>query len=372
MNANFKVIDAVNENQHAVANTQQVSSGLQIRLYTPEAISAILDLTQETLGNSGAVRKTEAFWHWKHETNPFGQSYGLFSWDELNSRLAGLRVLMRWRFNTPVGYQLQAVRAVDTATHPAYQRRGIFSTLTRQAVAELSEAGVHFIFNTPNQQSLPGYLKMGWQVVATWPIYIKLLRPVRMLAGLIRRSPAGPHLPAFEQYFGREVMNWETFTHQYAAKIPALLEAWEQERTQVGLRTPRELTYLQWRYGQHPHLQYGVYALEQAGDLSGFAILRPNFRYGFKEVVLTELFLKSPDLEFGRLFLNSLHWQLKADYIVAHFAQNTVERAWLGRNGFLRVPRRGMVFTVRPLNVLPQDVLQPATWDLSLGDLELF
>lgn len=347
-------------------------SSLNVYAYHTEAIPVILELTRETLGNSGAVRKTEVFWRWKHEDNPFGSSYGLYVWDEAKNMAAGLRVLMRWRFNGSAGGQLQAVRAVDTATHPAYQRQGIFSTLTRQAVAELTEAGVHLIFNTPNKRSLPGYLKMGWQVVTAWPVYVRVIKPFSLVTRLIQRNNPMAGLPPFEQYFKQEVMRWGAFVQRYQSEIPTLLAKWEQNRVRVGLRTPRELAYLQWRYGQHPHLQYGVFPLEQEGGLGGFAILRPNIRFGLKEIVLAELFLQTPDPTLGRHFMKRLYRQLKGDYLVAHFAQNSLEKKLLSRSGFLRAPRQGMVFTVRPLNVSCQDVLQPDAWDLSLGDLELF
>ena len=37
------------------------------------------------------------------------------------------------------------------------------------------------IFNTPNEKSLPGYLKMGWTVVGHVPIYVRVRRPVRFV-----------------------------------------------------------------------------------------------------------------------------------------------------------------------------------------------
>src|SRR2546425_1227972 len=58
----------------------------------------------------------------------------------------------------------------EPATDPAYQGRGIFSGLTLHAIDELTREGLHFIFNTPNDQSLPGYLKMGWQIVGKLPV----------------------------------------------------------------------------------------------------------------------------------------------------------------------------------------------------------
>ena len=71
---------------------------------------------------------------------------------------------MRWEFQR--GDEVfRCVRAVDTATHPDYQGRGLFTRLTKAALPELVADGVKFVFNTPNDQSRPGYLKMGWQAV---------------------------------------------------------------------------------------------------------------------------------------------------------------------------------------------------------------
>ena len=84
-----------------------------------------------------------------------------------------------------------AVRAVDTATDPEFQGRGIFTRLTLEALDELAADGVDFVFNTPNARSRPGYLKMGWQVVGRLAAAV---RPTRWrfvtVVGTARR-PAG-------------------------------------------------------------------------------------------------------------------------------------------------------------------------------------
>ena len=84
---------------------------------------------------------------------------------------------------------LRAVRAVDTATDPDYQGRGLFTRLTLQAIDELRAEGVDFVFNTPNDQSRPGYLKMGWQVVGTLPTHV---RPTRWRNVAAHRPGAAP------------------------------------------------------------------------------------------------------------------------------------------------------------------------------------
>ena len=82
------------------------------------------------------------------------------------------------------------MRAVDTATHPDYQGRGIFSRLTLHAIDELRADGVAFVFNTPNDQSRPGYLKMGWQPVARLPVLFRPRSIGSLLAVARARVPA--------------------------------------------------------------------------------------------------------------------------------------------------------------------------------------
>src|SRR5262249_8542580 len=119
------------------------------------------------------------FFHWKHVENPFGASP---TWVALDgARVVGFRTFLRWCFDTSVGTPVVAVRAVDTATDPAYQGRGIFTRLTLGALDELREEGIALIFNTPNASSLPGYVKMGWSLVgrlsaAVMPTHVGSLR----------------------------------------------------------------------------------------------------------------------------------------------------------------------------------------------------
>ncbi|MEZ4617179.1 MAG: GNAT family N-acetyltransferase [Caldilineaceae bacterium] len=334
--------------------------------------TTIVELAQAALGVTSATPMDTGFWQWKHHANPFGDSYGLYAWDAAKAQAVGARILMRWQFCDGAGTPYRAVRAVDTTTHPDYQRQGIFSRLTRQAIAELREDGVDLIFNTPNQKSLPGYLKLGWQQVTRWPLYLKPLRPLRMAA---RRMAAAavPSPDRFDAYFDDQILRWPSFIARYGDQVEEVLAANDQRRLPVGLRTPRSIDYLAWRYGQHPAVQYGIFAeTDSQGRLSGFAVLRPNVRYGWQEVVLTELLLAEPVVRQGGRLLRNLGYHLRGDYLIAHFAEGTVAHTSLRRSGFWRVPRQGMIFTVYPLQPDREVLVQPSRWDLALGDLELF
>jgi len=151
-----------------------------IRPAVPQDIPAIVRLLETSMGAASSIPRTQEYWEWKHIRNPFGASPVLLA--EAEGKLIGLRAFLRWNLRTGIR-ELKAVRAVDTVTHPEWRGQSVFSTLTLQLLQKMKEERVAFVFNTPNESSLPGYFKMGWNQVTRIPVWIKPLKS----AGLIPR-----------------------------------------------------------------------------------------------------------------------------------------------------------------------------------------
>ncbi|HEV2124503.1 MAG TPA: GNAT family N-acetyltransferase [Chloroflexota bacterium] len=343
-----------------------------IRSCSGEDEPALLELVRGAFGEPPGGQKTTAFWRWKHVENPFGPSYALCAIDAPTGTIAALRVLMRWTLRAPDGAIRRPVRAVDTATHPDHQRRGLFSELTRFAIQDLANQGVPFVFNTPNRNSLPGYLKMGWQVVARWPVYVRPVRWRNTIRHLVGKSASVPYdidLTAA----GAGLLHWKVFHKRYGPAVKEVVEAHEQGRRQVGYRTERTLDYLDWRYGAHPHLEYHVHALASEGGLEGFLILRPALgASGLQALLITELFVRRPSVLSVARLLRSLVCQRSCDYLSGYAAAGTFERKAFFQTGFLPAPGRGSTFAARPLNAVSPDPTRRRSWDLTLGELEIF
>ena len=124
----------------------------------------MLDLLASVLGRDRADGRFAALHEWKHVDNVFGPSP---AWVAVaGDEIIGYRAFVRWELYD-AERRWRAVRAVDTATHPDHQRRGVFRTLTLHALDALATDSVELVFNTPNDHSRPGYLAMGWQTVGT-------------------------------------------------------------------------------------------------------------------------------------------------------------------------------------------------------------
>jgi hypothetical protein len=267
--------------------------------------------------------------------------------------IAGFRAFMRWRFEHR-GRVIEAVRAVDTATHPDYQGRGIFTRLTLRAVEMLHDEGVSFVFNTPNEQSRPGYLKMGWRVVGRPPIGV---RP-RSLVSAVRMAQS--RAPAERWSEPSDVgADASQFLRGEARVIGALLSSQPAAR---GMRTVRSPEYLSWRYGAE-FLGYRVVPAAQGAE-HGVVIFRVRRRGAAREVVLDEVLVPEGDRRVATTLVKALAKKTSADYVIR------VDSRALPSAGFFRLPRQGPILTWRGVC----DAHMPALgdWDLTMGDVELF
>lgn len=310
---------------------------------------AILALCRRSLGwQPGSP--DEAFFAWKHDQNSFGASPAWVA-EAPDGAIVGVRIFLRWRFRDHDGQRLSAVRAVDTATDPDWRGRGVFSALTTGALPDLGDDGVDFVFNTPNDKSMPGYLKMGWSKVGKVPVVLRL-GSVRSLARLGRARTAA-------ELWSEPVDTGEpagkTFEDQ--AAVAELLAA---SQPPPKLSTDRSPEFFSWRYSFAP-LRYRAFPL---GDslADGVIVFRVRRRGGAREAAVCDV-VAPPGARLRSAF-GQIVRQSGADYLLA-----SASSVRFGA-GFVPAAGLGPTLTWRPVNRAGI----PAMGDLglALGDIELF
>lgn len=331
---------------------------MEVRPFTPPDTAAVVALLASSLGweRRDDDRYAE-FFSWKHHQNPFGRSVAWVAVD--GEEIVGFRTFMRWEFirdGEPVG----AVRAVDTATRPDYRGRGVFTRLTTTAVEELRSAGVAFVFNTPNDKSRPGYLKMGWEVVGRVPVDVRLRAPSALLRVLRSRVPAEKWssggsrggVPAADAL--ADGMGVTTLLDQLASEAGVSAPA--------NLSTRRSSAFLSWRYGFAP-LGYRA-LLAGASIADGVAIFHVRQRGRSTEATICDVLVPGREPSTEARLVRQILEQSGADFAVR------AGRGALGAGAMIRVPRQGPILTWRGL----ADTRRPPLkhWRVALGDIELF
>jgi hypothetical protein len=258
---------------------------------------------------------SEEFFRWKHEENPFGKSYGLLGiWE---GRIVALRMFMFWEFYHGVSKSIiKAVRPVDTVVDFSLRGQGVFKKITLLGLENCSDQ-FELIFNTPNENSLPGYLKMGWKqsnLVGNFNLGIINPFKSKLDFDLIESS----ELPSFMS------------RHDY----------WS---------TKKSSEYLSWRY---KNSKYQIIANRDNHIV--YSISKIKF---FRQIIICELFGKEEVLQ---KMIRKLTFSLRTPAVYFYS-----EKSLSNINFLIKIHRKKAVIVFKnDQNEIQQNV------DFSLGDLE--
>ena len=332
---------------------------MQFRSATQKDTSAIVYLLKRSLGES-TIPKSELLWDWKHNQNPFGPSYILLA--EENEQLVGLRAFMQWEWQWK-GQIYKAIRAVDTATHPDHQGKGIFKKLTLHQIDICKQEGIGFVFNTPNDQSKPGYLKMGWVDQGRLPLKFKLLRPLSLVFSRIFKEK-------------KNLKNEEdlSLVQTWRPDISNLIK--EDISKSDHLSSYLSPRYISWRYEKNPLFTYNYFT-----DHTNFLMISRIKKHSFaRELRLVEFVLLNRESDLKKLNTEIKKQVLefckknKIDIISVSGLQYALYKACFRWMGIIPIKDMGPSITLRDLNMNEQfpHLLKIDNWNYSLGDLELF
>ena len=314
---------------------------MTIREAGPADVPEIVQVLKASLGEAD-LPLSEKIWNFKHSENPFGKSIVLIAVED--QKIIGVRAFMRWNWHRD-GRTFSCFRAVDTATHPEHQGKGIFKKLTLKAVELGKEEGADFIFNTPNDKSRPGYLKMGWEIAGKLKVGVT---------------------PAFFSFwnFKKSIPYYEVNYQSTPKELEDLCSGWNSGLAAGKLYTEKSAKYLKWRYEENPLQGYEVLTTSNF-YLAGYIKKRKSI----KELRIVECIYqdKLAEKEVNKIIRR---WSLKFGAQVVSFSPllKTVQIPSL-KGKF------GPLSTVRNLNLteLEKEIcFTTENWTYSLGDLELF
>lgn len=313
---------------------------MQIRIAGIEDVLNIIPLIKSSLGES-LVKKSPQIWNFKHIDNPFGKSHVLLAIE--NDVFVGVRALMKWNWQLNNDVWV-AYRAVDTATHPDFQGRGIFKKLTLQALEDVQKEQETFVFNTPNDKSRPGYLKMGWQIVDALPIAI---------------------VPTIFYFFYSIFRKKAVKKHQIQEeRLDELCKIHNRFLSGTNtIFTPKSATYLKWRFEENPMQKYHVISTNDWY----IAMYIKEHRF-FKELRIVEIIGDDSNSHKKEIQNSVLAYAIQNRCWIITLANKDLFRFRLfGKFGpklTFKSLTKNTLFVNKALNI--------TDWKYSLGDLELF
>ena len=310
---------------------------MEITLAQHTDLPGMIKLLKDSLGEQ-LMPKSEELFLWKHEKNPFGTSKTFLAKE--NEKIIGLRTFMPW-FWVRDNEIIKAVRAVDTATDPAFQGKGIFKKLTLYAIEASKEEGVDMVFNTPNPVSMSGYLKMGWEIAGRLSVYV------------------GPG-SIFPRKWNFDMEAIMRYNYSFS---PSEIHLTSKE----FFHTPITFSYLKWRYQDCPVVKYGAVIEKDFGFV--FRLKKVN---NFAELRICEIWsepITSAHRGLRSALIKCIR-KLKPLLITCAPSPILQQKPLVQMLGPFN---KGPITTIRPVTMTNLDIFKNFNkWRPSIGSLELF
>jgi GNAT superfamily N-acetyltransferase len=142
---------------------------------------------------------TPRYLEWLYVSNPDGRAVGYDAWD--GDKLAAHYVCIPARAWVE-GLDVPVLLSLNTATHPDYQGKGLFTKLAAMTFEAGAAQGFDGVYGVANANSTPGFVrKLGFQLV----------RPLEARVGLgsLRHGPkAASSALSFERSWSADALRW--------------------------------------------------------------------------------------------------------------------------------------------------------------------
>lgn len=351
-----------------VRDAPPTESGWTIRPYRSGDERALTALFAEVFGRP----ISEAHWRWKLKGLPSPTENVWLATDAADApvfQYAGIPTPFRI-----AGQDTTAMVSVDTMTAPAFQRRGLLSSVGRHTYAAWRAADVPFVIGLPNERWGSRANALGWQPLFQLQWLVRALRPQDMLAHRL-------HLPVLKKMpFLGMAWNalWGSFHRDSSVQVRGIAQAgtefdklWDRLRDDALFSVRRNSAWVQWRYLSPPETTYRVMLAERAGQPLGYTAYRLNGNVG----LLAELFCAQDDTRgLGELIGRTV------GALIAAGAERAVTLAVPGTPLYRGLQRAGFTkgrgaFGVQLVSLapdLPLDAMRdPRNWSIAGGDFDV-
>lgn len=206
--------------------------------------------------------------------------------------------------------EYNAAEIGDTFTDKQFQGKGLFSILANESIKMANDSGIKFIYGTPNNQSLPGYMKRTrFEIVDKFKIttYFIELRIDHILNSKIGRYFSSIFNILFTILF--TIYNFLINFIYPADKsynveiIDSLNESWDlfwnEASTEWDIIFNRDYKSLNWRFFLNPEI-YTFLVVKKSGKIVGYTVYRVINDDIQKQLIIADfLFLKQHSNAFN-------------------------------------------------------------------------
>ncbi len=330
--------------------------------------------------------KTESACHfdWEYIHNPNGRAIVFTTKNDngdIVSAYPSLPLKMKIGSNS-----VKASLSFDSMTHPDYRGLRLFTKLGETMYQHLSNEGFSLTYGFPNKNILKLRTKyLQWFDVSDFPLMLRPLKWNPILKRFLRYSLLSDVISGFLNIIANVFYNIKEVKTPIGYDISALRKfddrfdgLWKEIRLSYPICIERDSDYLNWRYSR-PEEKYEILALEEEGDLCGYAVVKKEYRFSMTIGFLLDFIVKEPYVtaEYFFNFLIQRFKNMNVDLVSMLMTKSTPMYSIAKKCGFVAVPPKyqpqEIYFGARGhvVNDNISLIRNPRNWFISWGDTDL-
>lgn len=328
------------------------------------------------------VDKTPSFWTWKYFKNPAGDHMMKVAVDtDYNGMIIGQIGCIPMNFI--VGKEnVLGSQVCDIVILPEYQKGGPFFKLHEQATKENLDRGVQFIFGYSIKRTLKISTRL-LKFIDVSPIHnlVKILDPtvfiqkkinvpvVSNLAGSLSKkvmqlSPSNK----IKLSEGQEILEIQQFDKRFNDLIDSL-------KTCNHVMVYKDSTYLNWRYINHPIVNYKIFALNSSEGLMGFIVISIEDKEMRRAYILELIAREEMSWIIDILLNKAISYCTEKDVASISawsFGQSSSWKCLREKSFFMRETPNNLIVRPHLSRHFEMDIGLVANWSISMGDCDAF
>lgn len=317
------------------------------RRYAPGDDSGIVELLRTCFPRTF---RGSSYWNWVHKNNPLGfhgEDGDIWIAEGSNGSIVGYYGTVR----TPLWYfgreNVFAGQVTQLATHPDYQRQGIYKTLADQASLDAKENGFELLLGYPNANSFRAsysrrkrelftrVLANDYHLILDVQSFVRtkhsraLARAARSLQIELRSSPKRTEKSS-------EASKDHELTEGFKEDV---YDVWTSVRGSYDIGTNRTKSYLEWRYHQNWE-SYKIVSAMKNGDTQGFVVYRLASKEGVATIKVADLVSKNDGIDAYAVLLDEIARMARTEevaYVSIAAPQSASVKVALESAGFMKM-----------------------------------
>ncbi len=334
---------------------------IRVRPFEDDDVDQVVDILRAAFGkwpDDLVTADPAEFFRWKHLRNPRGRSFMLVAYGV--DGVIGFHAWLAVRLI--VGDRpLRALRGTDLAVQRRRRGQGVAGRIVETGTTLISP-DVALTFSNPNDVSRSGTLRLGRRQVGRIARYVLLRKPLQALRsarGDPEHIPPLPPPPVSAPTAPAALADGEA--------VSALLSRLDRPRDRIMVA--KDIDYLRWRYGAFG--DYRALAVEEGRRLRGLSIFRVVVGRGGWNARICELLVEGHDRQVARTLLRKTIESVAVSHVTGCFPAGSAELHAAHRCGFVRLPGGDPLLVYPRLPDVGPDPMDPRSWALTRGDLEL-